>query len=171
MVSIIGVRFKPTGKIYYFDPQGIEVHRGDNVIVETSRGIEYGNVIHGVKEVEDAVVTKPLKGVLRIATEEDTKTYNDNKTREKEAYKICTQKIAEHGLEMKLIEVEYTFDQNKILFYFTADGRVDFRDGSAERIHFVFELCEFGITATGCQGISEQNTEEQCTHFFNHCKS
>lgn len=128
MVSIIGVRFKPTGKIYYFDPQGIEVHRGDNVIVETSRGIEYGNVIHGVKEVEDAVVTKPLKGVLRIATEEDTKTYNDNKTREKEAYKICTQKIAEHGLEMKLIEVEYTFDQNKILFYFTADGRVDFRD-------------------------------------------
>ncbi len=128
MISIIGVRFKPTGKIYYFDPQGIEVNRGDYVVVETSRGIEYGQVMHGIKEVEDTVVTKPLKGVLRIATDEDTKNYNDNREKEKEAYKICAKKIEEHGLEMKLVEVEYTFDGNKILFYFTADGRVDFRE-------------------------------------------
>ncbi len=128
MLSIIGVRFKPTGKIYYFDPNGVEAHRGDYVIVETSRGIEYGQVMQGVREVEDSVVTKPLKGVLRIATEEDTKNYNDNREKEKEAYKICSKKIEEHGLEMKLVEVEYTFDGNKILFYFTADGRVDFRD-------------------------------------------
>lgn len=128
MVSILGVRFKNAGKIYYFDPQGVEANRGDNVVVETSRGIEYGEVIHGIKEVEDSVITKPLKGVLRIATEEDTRRYNDNKEKEKEAYKICAQKINEHGLEMKLVEVEYTFDGSKILFYFTSDGRVDFRE-------------------------------------------
>lgn len=128
MVSILGVRFKNAGKIYYFDPQGVDANRGDNVVVETSRGIEYGEVIHGIKEVEDSVITKPLKGVLRIATEEDTKRFNENKEKEKEAYKICAQKIDEHGLEMKLVEVEYTFDGSKILFYFTSDGRVDFRE-------------------------------------------
>ncbi|MBQ3124473.1 MAG: stage 0 sporulation family protein [Clostridia bacterium] len=128
MVSILGVRFKNAGKIYYFDPQGIEANRGDYVVVETSRGIEYGEVIHGIKEVEDSVITKPLKGVLRIATEEDTRRFNENKEKEKEAYKICIGKIEEHGLEMKLVEVEYTFDGSKILFYFTSDGRVDFRE-------------------------------------------
>ena len=128
MVSILGVRFKPAGKVYYFDPQGVEANRGDYVVVETSRGIEYGEVIHGIKEVEDSVITKPLKGVLRIATEEDTRRFNENKEKEKEAYKICMGKIEEHGLEMKLVEVEYTFDGNKILFYFTSDGRVDFRE-------------------------------------------
>lgn len=128
MTRIIGVRFKPTGKVYYFDPQGIEVNRGDYVIVETSRGIEYGQVMYGIKEVEDSVVTKPLKGVLRIATQEDTRKYNENKEKEKQAYKICMDKISEHGLDMKLVEVEYTFDGSKVLFYFTADGRVDFRD-------------------------------------------
>lgn len=128
MTSIIGVRFKPAGKVYFFDPQGIDAQRGDNVVVETSRGIEYGEVIHGVKEVEDSVVTMPLKGVLRIATEDDTKRYNENKEKEKEAYKICSEKIEKHGLDMKLIEVEYTFDGNKVLFYFTSDGRVDFRE-------------------------------------------
>lgn len=128
MTKIIGVRFKPVGKIYYFDPLDFEIKRGDKVIVETSRGIEYGEVIVGVKDVEDSTVTKPLKGVLRIATDEDTKTYQDNKEKEKEAYGICIEKIEKHKLEMKLVEVEYTFDGNKILFYFTADGRVDFRD-------------------------------------------
>ena len=128
MTRIIGVRFKPTGKVYYFDPQGIEVNRGDYVIVETSRGIEYGQVMYGIKEVEDSVVTKPLKGVLRIATQEDTRKYNENKEKEKQAAKICMDKISEHGLDMKLVEVEYTFDGSKVLFYFTADGRVDFRD-------------------------------------------
>ena len=128
MVSILGVRFKPAGKVYYFDPQGIDANRGDYVVVETSRGIEYGEVIQGVKEVEDAVITKPLKGVLRIATSEDTKRFNENKEKEKDAYKICMGKIEEHGLDMKLVEVEYTFDGSKILFYFTSDGRVDFRE-------------------------------------------
>ncbi len=128
MVKIIGVRFKPTGKIYYFDPNGFEVNRGDFVVVETSRGMEYGEVMQGTKEVEESVVTKPLKGVLRIATDEDTRTFNSNKEKEKEAYKICSEKIEKHGLEMKLVEVEYTFDGSKILFYFTADGRVDFRE-------------------------------------------
>ncbi len=128
MVSILGVRFKAAGKVYYFDPQGIVANRGDYVVVETSRGIEYGEVIHGIKEVEDSVITKPLKGVLRIATEEDARHFNENKEKEKEAYKICADKIEEHGLEMKLVEVEYTFDGSKILFYFTSDGRVDFRE-------------------------------------------
>lgn len=128
MVSILGVRFKAAGKVYYFDPQGVEANRGDYVVVETSRGIEYGEVIHGIKEVEDSVITKPLKGVLRIATEEDTRRFNENKEKEKEAYKICMDKIEEHGLDMKLVEVEYTFDGSKILFYFTSDGRVDFRE-------------------------------------------
>lgn len=128
MIKIIGVRFKPTGKIYYFDPSGFEVNRGDFVVVETSRGMEYGEVMQGTKEVEESVVTKPLKGVLRIATDEDTRNFNSNKEKEKEAYKICSEKIEKHGLEMKLVEVEYTFDGSKILFYFTADGRVDFRE-------------------------------------------
>lgn len=128
MTSIIGVRFKPAGKIYYFDPQGMDISRGDNVVVETSRGLEYGEVIQGTKEVEDSFITKPLKGVIRIATAEDTEKYNENKEKEKEAYKICIEKIRAHGLDMKLIEVEFTFDGNKILFYFTADGRVDFRE-------------------------------------------
>mgnify|MGYP004654771265 CR=1 FL=1 len=128
MVSIIGVRFKAAGKVYYFDPRGIEANRGDFVIVETSRGIEYGEVIHGIKEVENSAITKPLKGVLRIADENDKKRYDENKEKEKEAYKICLEKIANHELEMKLVEVEYTFDRSKILFYFTADGRVDFRE-------------------------------------------
>lgn len=128
MTKIIGVRFKPVGKIYYFDPMDFDIKRGDKVIVETSRGIEYGDVIVGVKEVDDSAVVKPLKGVLRLATDEDKKTYLENKEKEKEAYKICVEKIAKHKLDMKLVEVEYTFDGNKILFYFTADGRVDFRD-------------------------------------------
>lgn len=128
MTKIIGVRFKPVGKMYYFDPMEFEIKRGDNVIVETSRGMEYGEVILGIKEVEESSVTKPLKGVLRLATEEDTLQYNENKEKEKEAYSICVEKIAKHNLEMKLIEVEYAFDRNKILFYFTADGRVDFRE-------------------------------------------
>lgn len=128
MIKIIGVRFKPTGKIYYFDPNGFEVNRGDFVVVETSRGMEYGEVMQGTKEVEESVVTKPLKGVLRIATDEDTRNFSANKEKEKEAYKICSEKIEKHGLEMKLVEVEYTFDGSKILFYFTADGRVDFRE-------------------------------------------
>lgn len=128
MTKIIGVRFKPVGKMYYFDPLGFDIKKGDSVIVETSRGIEYGEVVRGVMDVSDNSVVKPLKGVLRMATDEDVKRHIENKEKEKEAYKICVEKISEHGLEMKLIEVEYAFDRNKILFYFTADGRVDFRE-------------------------------------------
>lgn len=128
MTKIIGVRFKPVGKMYYFDPLDLDIKRGMHVIVETSHGVEYGEVTLGVKEVDEAVVVKPLKSVLRIATDEDTERYKDNKEKEKEAYRICLEKIADHHLDMKLIEVEYTFDGSKILFYFTADGRVDFRE-------------------------------------------
>lgn len=128
MIKIIGVRFKPVGKMYYFDPMDYGIKCGDYVIVETSRGIEYGEVVQGIKEVDEHTVVKPLKGVLRLATDEDTARFKENKRKEKEAYDICAEKIEKHGLEMKLVEVEYTFDGNKILFYFTADGRVDFRE-------------------------------------------
>lgn len=128
MTKIIGVRFKSAGKMYYFDPLDLDIKRGMNVIVETSRGIEFGEVTLGIKEVESTAIVKPLKPVIRIATEEDTERYKMNREKEKEAYKICLEKIEQHKLDMKLIEVEYTFDGNKILFYFTADGRVDFRE-------------------------------------------
>lgn len=128
MVNVIGVRFKSAGKTYYFDPHKLEIKLGDNVIVETSRGMEYGHVVMGVKAIDTEDFRKPLKGVKRVATEADTERYMRNKEFEKEAYKICLEKIQDHKLEMKLVEVEYTFDGNKILFYFTADGRVDFRE-------------------------------------------
>lgn len=128
MVKVIGVRFKAAGKTYYFNPMGLEVHAGDHVIVETSRGMEYGEVVMDSRSLDKNEFQKPLKNVIRLATEEDTKRYQHNKDFEKEAYKICFDKIKEHGLDMKLVEVEYTFDGNKILFYFTADGRIDFRE-------------------------------------------
>ncbi|MCH5210459.1 MAG: stage 0 sporulation family protein [Oscillospiraceae bacterium] len=128
MLNVIGVRFKSAGKTYYFDPRGLDVSCGDHVIVETSRGMEYGDVVMGRKSIEAEHFQKPVKEVIRIATEEDTRRFRRNKELEKEAYNICLEKIQKHKLEMKLVEVEYTFDGNKILFYFTADGRVDFRE-------------------------------------------
>ncbi len=128
MTNIIGVRFKSVGKIYYFDPLDIEVKQGDSVIVETARGIEMGTVVFEKREIDDEEVVKPLKTVMRIADEKDFQIKESNAKKEKEAFKICSEKIKEHGLEMKLVEVEYTFDASKILFYFTADGRIDFRD-------------------------------------------
>ena len=128
MAEIIGVRFKNVGKIYYFDPAGLKIERGSHVIVETARGVECGTVAVGNREVDDSEVVNPLKPVLRQATEADLKTVEKNRKKEKEAYSICLEKIAKHKLEMKLVDVEYTFDGNKILFYFTADGRVDFRE-------------------------------------------
>ena len=128
MVNVIGVRFKPAGKTYYFDPLDFDIKQGDSVIVETSRGIEYGEVVMSKKAIDNDQFKKPLKGVIRIATEEDTEKSKRNRELEKEAYKICLEKIQNHKLEMKLVEVEYTFDGNKILFYFTADGRIDFRE-------------------------------------------
>lgn len=128
MVKVIGVRFRTAGKIYFFSPGQFDIKQGDNVIVETARGVEFGRVVSGVKEVAEEDVIQPLKSVIRIATEQDQKVVNKNKQKEKEAFKICLEKIRKHGLEMKLIDVEYTFDGNKILFYFTADGRIDFRE-------------------------------------------
>ena len=128
MINVIGVRFKSAGKTYYFDPLDLNIRQGDHVIVETSRGMEYGDVVMGRKSIEDEQFRKNVKSVIRIATDEDTEKYRKNKELEREAYKICLEKIKNHGLEMKLVEVEYTFDGSKILFYFTADGRVDFRE-------------------------------------------
>lgn len=128
MTKVIGVRFRTAGKIYFFAPGKFEIKRDDHVIVETARGIEYGRVVSGPKEVNDDDVIQPLKSVIRLVTEQDKKTVEKNRQKEKEAFKICLEKIRRHGLEMKLIDVEYTFDNNKILFYFTADGRIDFRE-------------------------------------------
>lgn len=128
MVRIIGVRFKNVGKIYYFDPLEFDIHVGDCVIVETARGMELGRVAIGIREVSEDSVVMPLKAVSRMATEADIQIDAQNRIREKEAYSICNEKIKKHELEMKLVEVEYTFDGSKILFYFTADGRVDFRE-------------------------------------------
>ena len=128
MVTIIGVRFRTAGKIYYFDPAGKQIKRGDHVIVETARGIEYGYVVLGNRQVEDSKVVSPLKPVIRMATPEDEVVEKRNREKEKDAFKICQEKIKKHNLEMKLIDAEYTFDNNKVLFYFTADGRIDFRE-------------------------------------------
>ena len=128
MTKVIGVRFRTAGKVYFFDPLQFEIKRGDHVIVETARGIEFGTVVAGVHEVEDDKVIQPLKPVMRIAGERDIEQEAANKEKEKEAFKICKEKILKHGLEMKLIDAEYTFDNNKVLFYFTADGRIDFRE-------------------------------------------
>ena len=128
MIKVIGVRFRAAGKIYYFDPVGMEIKTGDNVIVETARGIEFGYVVLGSREVEEDKVIQPLKPVIRMATEEDRRIEARNKEKEKEAFAICLEKIRKRGLEMKLIDAEYMFDNNKVLFYFTADGRIDFRE-------------------------------------------
>ena len=128
MILIIGVRFRKSSKVYYFDPTGYDIKKGDHVIVETARGIEYGTVVLGPKEVTDDKVVSPLKPLTRPATPEDEKTNIENEKKEKEAYQICLEKIKKHDLKMKLIDSEYTFDRNKLLFYFTADGRIDFRE-------------------------------------------
>ena len=128
MTKIIGVRFRKTGKIYYFAPEDLPIEKGQHVIVETARGVEYGLVVLGIRAVEDEKITQPLKSVIRIATEEDDAIEAENKEKEKKAFEVCFEKIGKHGLDMKLIDAEYTFDNNKLLFYFTADGRIDFRE-------------------------------------------
>ena len=128
MTKIIGVRFRTAGKVYYFDPKNMEIKRGQHVIVETARGTEYGHVVVGTKEVSREEVVQPLKPVIRVATAEDDEHARRNREKEREAMAICHQKIIKHNLDMKLIDAEYTFDNHKILFYFTADGRIDFRE-------------------------------------------
>ena len=128
MITVIGVRFRRAGKVYYFDPGKSVIKRGQHVIVETARGVEYGEVILGNREVEEDKVVQPLKPVIRVATKEDDQKEEENRAKEKEAFKVCLEKIRKYELDMKLIDVEYTFDNNKVVFYFTADGRVDFRE-------------------------------------------
>lgn len=128
MVKVVGVRFKKAGKIYYFDPDTHEIVQGDKAIVETARGLEFGEVVIGPREVGEKCIVAPLKKVIRIASPEDIEKNADNKEREKEAFDVCLIKISAHGLPMKLIDVEYTFDNSKIIFYFVAEGRIDFRE-------------------------------------------
>ena len=148
MVEIIGVRFKSGGKQYYFDPAGLEVQPGQGVIVETSRGLEYGECAQGNTQVEEETVVQPLRPLVRIATEEDEKTVEKNREKEAKAFQICQEKIAAHGLEMKLVEAEYSFEGNKVLFFFTAEGRVDFRalvKDLASTSHARIELRQIGV--------------------------
>ena len=128
MTKVIGVRFRRAGKVYFFSPGKLEIRHGDNVIVETARGVEFGSVVTGPREVEEERISQPLKSVIRIANKDDYRREEKNREKEKEAFSICQEKIRKHGLEMKLIDAEYTFDNNKVLFYFTADGRIDFRE-------------------------------------------
>ncbi len=128
MIKVVGVRFRNAGKIYFFGPGDLKLATGMHVIVETARGVEMGTVMTGPRDVKEEEVVQPLKPVIRIATEADEKTVAKNREKEKEAFKICLEKIEKHKLEMKLVEAEYTFDNNKLLFYFTADGRIDFRE-------------------------------------------
>lgn len=128
MITVVGIRFKKAGKIYYFDPDNLDIKQGNSVIVETARGIEFGEVVVGIKEVSEEDIVSPLKKVLRIADVEDKAKNEENKLKEKEAFGICLEKIGQHELPMKLIDVEYTFDNSKIIFYFVADGRIDFRE-------------------------------------------
>lgn len=128
MIKVVGVRFKKAGKIYYFDPNNIEINKGESVIVETARGVEFGECVIGYKEISEEEIVAPLKTVLRVATLDDIRKHEENKSKETEAFETCLKKIQHHGLDMKLIDVEYTFDNNKVIFYFTSDGRVDFRE-------------------------------------------
>ena len=148
MTEIIGVRFKSGGKQYYFDPKGIQVEPGQGVIVETAKGIEYGECLKGNTMVEDEAVVAPLRPMLRVATEEDERTVARNREKEERAFHICQEKIAEHKLDMKLVEVEYNFEGNKILFFFTSEGRVDFRalvKDLAGIFHTRIELRQIGV--------------------------
>ena len=128
MINIVGVRFKNAGKIYYFDPVDFEIEEDMDVVVETARGLEYGTIVVGKKEIDEESLVSPLKPIIRIATEEDNKIYKENKEKAKETFELCLEKIKEHNLTMYLIDCEYTFDRNKLIFYFTAEGRIDFRE-------------------------------------------
>jgi len=128
MVTVVGVRFKKAGKIYYFDPDGIDTTDAKYVIVETARGVEFGQMVIGNRSIPEDEIVAPLKKVLRVATEEDIRIHEENQSKKTEAFDVCLEKIRHHKLDMKLIDVEYTFDNNKVIFYFTSDGRVDFRE-------------------------------------------
>lgn len=148
MTKVVGVRFSDTGKMYYFDPKGFDIKNGQEIIVETANGLEFGKTSTGVKLVEDDEVVSPLKPVIRIATDEDRKKVEENKRKEKEAFEICNQKIQKHNLEMNLTNAEYSFDCSKVIFYFTADGRIDFRElvkDLASTLHTRIKLRQIGV--------------------------
>lgn len=148
MTKVVGVRFSDTGKMYYFDPKVFDIKNGQEIIVETANGLEFGKTSTGVKLVEDDEVVSPLKPVIRIATDEDRKKVEENKRKEKEAFEICNQKIQKHNLEMNLTNAEYSFDCSKVIFYFTADGRIDFRElvkDLASTLHTRIELRQIGV--------------------------
>jgi len=148
MIKVVGVRFSDTGKMYYFDPKGFDIKNGQEIIVETANGLEFGKASTGVKLVEDDEVVSSLKPVIRIATDEDRKKVEENKRKEKEAFEICNQKIQKHNLEMNLTNAEYSFDCSKVIFYFTADGRIDFRElvkDLASTLHTRIELRQIGV--------------------------
>lgn len=148
MTKVVGVRFSDTGKMYYFDPKGFDIKNGQEIIVETANGLEFGKASTGVKLVDDDEVVSPLKPVIRIATDEDRKKVEENKRKEKEAFEICNQKIQKHNLEMNLTNAEYSFDCPKVIFYFTADGRIDFRElvkDLASTLHTRIELRQIGV--------------------------
>ena len=148
MTKVVGVRFSDTGTMYYFDPKGFDIKNGQEIIVETANGLEFGKASTGVKLVEDDEVVSPLKPVIRIATDEDRKKVEENKRKEKEAFEICNQKIQKHNLEMNLTNAEYSFDCSKVIFYFTADGRIDFRElvkDLASTLHTRIELRQIGV--------------------------
>ena len=148
MTRVLGIKFRQTGKIYYFDPGDLQVNGQRHAIVETARGLEYGEIAGPVKEVDENEIVAPLKPVIRLATKDDDRIFEENKEKEKDAFNVCLEKIEKHGLEMKLVDVEYTFDRNKILFYFTADGRVDFRElvkDLAYVYHTRIELRQIGV--------------------------
>ncbi len=171
MTNIIGVRFRTAGKIYYFSPGDLDIRPREQVVVETSRGVELGTVVCGPKEVPDDEITQPLKSVIRIATDEDLKKEEENREKEEEAFRICKEKIAKHGLEMKLVSAEYTFDNSKLLFYFTADGRVDFRElvkDLASVFHTRIELRQIGVRDETkiCGGIGICGRELCCCSYM-----
>lgn len=148
MTKVVGVRFSDTGKMYYFDQKGFDIKNGQEIIVETANGLEFGKTSTGVKLVDDDEVVSPLKPVIRIATDEDRKKVEENKRKEKEAFEICNQKIQKHNLEMNLTNAEYSFDCSKVIFYFTADGRIDFRElvkDLASTLHTRIELRQIGV--------------------------
>ncbi len=171
MTEVVGIKFKKVGKTYYFSPDNLDLKMGDSVIVKTARGIELGEVVMERKMVEDSTVVAPLKKVLRLATEKDVETAEKNRIKERETMEICEKAIAEHGLEMKLVDVEYTFDGNKLLFYFTADGRVDFRElvkDLASRFKARIELRQIGVRdeAKMQGGLGICGKEFCCTQFL-----
>ncbi len=175
MKKVVGVTFRPAGKVYYFDPKDFELEKNDYVIVETSRGIEFGMVVDNPKKIDEEEIVSPLKPVIREATIEDKVQYDKNKELEKEAFKICLDKIDDHGLPMKLVDVEYTFDHNKIIFYFTADGRVDFRElvkDLARVFKTRIELRQIGVRdeAKHLGGLGPCGMPTCCTRFLREFK-